>query len=265
MRFLSTPSVRRATYWFLTDNGFARFLSTPSVRRATVKRTHGGGKLEFLSTPSVRRATVWLVQAAFEHRISIHALRAEGDDPGSLPCHCYRNFYPRPPCGGRRGGRFFSFCKSRISIHALRAEGDACNSPAGVCQNDFYPRPPCGGRPASHKPGAVRFPISIHALRAEGDLTVCPTAKMYLISIHALRAEGDRSRITTMSLLPEFLSTPSVRRATVLTLLLHQGPLYFYPRPPCGGRRDILCRPLESNQFLSTPSVRRATPAQWRF
>ena len=34
-----------------------------------------------------------------------------------------------------------------------------------------------------------------------------------------------------------FLSTPSARRATLLFSLLLSVPLYFYPRPPRGGRR----------------------------
>ena len=35
--------------------------------------------------------------------------------------------------------------------------------------------------------------------------------------------------------------------------------LYFYPRPPRGGRRILLLRHLAGLQFLSTPSARRAT------
>ena len=80
-----------------------------------------------------------------------------------------------------------------------------------------------------------------------------------------------------------FLSTPSARRAT---FVLHNGfvrscisihalreegdwaalsrlprPLYFYPRPPRGGRPCIGRRDQVANQFLSTPSARRATLA----
>ena len=79
--------------------------------------------------------------------ISIHALREEGDQ--RYICHSRRrkDFYPRPPRGGRRGvGRipheteqFLSTPSARrataaaqcegvsdcISIHALREEGDA--------------------------------------------------------------------------------------------------------------------------------------------
>ena len=34
---------------------------------------------------------------------------------------------------------------------------------------------------------------------------------------------------------------------------------YFYPRPPRGGRREVLVQKLAAYEFLSTPSARRAT------
>ncbi len=79
-----------------------------------------------------------------------------------------------------------------------------------------------------------------------------------------------------------FLSTPSARRATVNLLRQPSFSIYFYPRPPRGGRlylpygaahehQDFYPRPprggrhiiqdyvLEGKKFLSTPSARRAT------
>ena len=41
-----------------------------------------------------------------------------------------------------------------------------------------------------------------------------------VISIHALREEGDAKLPQRLSLLPEFLSTPSARRATQSGLLI---------------------------------------------
>ena len=38
-------------------------------------------------------------------RISIHALREEGDHGREDVCHFRPNFYPRPPRGGRREGQ----------------------------------------------------------------------------------------------------------------------------------------------------------------
>ena len=79
---------------------------------------------------------------------------------------------------------------------------------------DFYPRPPRGGRPCSEQTTKAMFGISIHALREEGDL-----------GLDGLHVGA-----------PEFLSTPSARRAT---------------KP--------LRTSLQPAGFLSTPSARRAT------
>ena len=64
----------------------------------------------------------------YASRISIHALREEGDDEVRYPGHEGQgHFYPRPP----RGGRQRRLCHHReepsISIHALREEGDSKN------------------------------------------------------------------------------------------------------------------------------------------
>ena len=127
---------------------------------------------------------------AVMQRISIHALREEGDrlsffrrglEPISI--HALREE------GDRRGqGQRF---RAVISIHALREEGDInflCYL-HWFCH--FYPRPPRGGRrgwnyinkstylflstPSARRATAgapyllARWDISIHALREEGD------------------------------------------------------------------------------------------------
>ena len=56
--------------------------------------------------------------------ISIHALREEGDGAAPHGEQSGRNFYPRPPRGGRRSCRPTIKASGRISIHALREEGD---------------------------------------------------------------------------------------------------------------------------------------------
>ena len=102
----------------------------------------------FLSTPSARRATLAGPQAGQGRRISIHALREEGDPHRPELALTIGDFYPRPPRGGRldrlpvdqaEPQRFLSTPSARratsgfntflraicISIHALREEGDA--------------------------------------------------------------------------------------------------------------------------------------------
>ena len=56
--------------------------------------------------------------------ISIHALREEGDATDWLNFVAWRNFYPRPPRGGRLFCLLPDFRQGTISIHALREEGD---------------------------------------------------------------------------------------------------------------------------------------------
>ena len=101
----------------------------------------------------------------------------------------------------------------------------------------FYPRPPCGGRPRALW-ASLRMPpfLSTPSVR-RATVPVLMVSLIASISIHALRAEGD------------LLLLPLLRQL-----------LYFYPRPPCGGRRPLTTlRGYSPALFLSTPSVRRAT------
>ena len=101
--FLSTPSARRATVSVVDLDETAEFLSTPSARRATVNllrqpsfsiyfypRPPRGGRLYLLTVPPT------------SIKISIHALREEGDTSSKTTFWKAKNFYPRPPRGGRR-------------------------------------------------------------------------------------------------------------------------------------------------------------------
>ena len=192
VKFLSTPSARRATPDSAGDHPDQRFLSTPSARRATRSR----GSLQrfriFLSTPSARRATS---QAYFSFRrciISIHALREEGDvtDLGQIKL------------------------PYRISIHALREEGDPLPCCRGFMLPDFYPRPPRGGRRARWNP-LVLIPVFLSTPSARRATAIDVSGQIgRQISIHALREEGDQEQLLAEINRRRFLSTPSARRAT---------------------------------------------------
>ena len=146
-------------------------------------------------------------------RISIHALREEGDIFTISYLFAFRHFYPRPPRGGRRAGHvqvikakvFLSTPSARratslntvsrlismISIHALREEGDFRASLGWAHLADFYPRPPRGGRRVEHiwpesKPKFLSTPSARRATKRSPH-----TVSFYVISIHALREEGD--------------------------------------------------------------------------
>ena len=174
--------------------------------------------------------------------ISIHALREEGDDDPTMTAKLAvaflstpsarratyspdgrfgagRNFYPRPPRGGRQ-----DYCRSRpdykkfLSTPSARratlAESFACCS-----SRYFYPRPPRGGRLRLLPSLPELWLISIHALREEGDGFFDCAVHKTGISIHALREEGDYQGY--------------LRRKTAMN---------FYPRPPRGGRPHRHCQ-----------------------
>ena len=169
-------------------------------------------------------------------KISIHALREEGDKSDFVRALSTDDFNPRPPRGGRR-------------FHALLSQ----------LPYNFNPRPPRGGRRTSinfstisrlfqSTPSARRATetsrrrfyessISIHALREEGDLQ----RQFYLSGLRHFNPRpprgGRRARPFAGLIFDVFQSTPSARRAT-------EGD-------------TALCRLLIL--FQSTPSARRAT------
>ena len=78
------------------------FLSTLSLRRATWARGSRVTYVEFLSTLSLRRATCHHINRNAAIGISIHALLAESDAHAVKITNCHCHFYPRSPCGERR-------------------------------------------------------------------------------------------------------------------------------------------------------------------
>ena len=213
------------------------FLSTPSVGRATPPAGFARpALLYFYPRPPWGGRLAPDAIASSDARISIHALRGEGDPGGQA----------------QRKSR-------KISIHALRGEGDPRppqvtatsiiflstpsvgratqeshkpqNTPlflstpsvgratCRLCKHrrqpaDFYPRPPWGGRP--DVPDDVYRRHEFLSTPSVGRATR-PVSASNLASV--------------------FLSTPSVGRATKLDLLYPMYTLDFYPRPPWGGRR----------------------------
>ena len=233
--FLSTPSARRATSNYIKVTVCpGLFLSTPSARRATdtpddiqrwnsnfYPRPPRGGRrgcshgcrycfAQFLSTPSARRATEVEQPAMQELKISIHALREEGDVLPTKFDVTHGTFLSTPSARRATSRRRGLRRQRRISIHALREEGDlsACPratfgaiflstpsarratpifSSSSLTSFDFYPRPPRGGRPARPASWTPRttFLSTPSARRATAVLTANGIATA--ISIHALR------------------------------------------------------------------------------
>ena len=147
-QFLSTPSARRATpcnrhprsnhqYFYPRPPRGGRpgprphnrqdclFLSTPSARRATMvsSENHLQSRYFYPRPPRGGRppAAFYFI---FSAKISIHALREEGDRGFPVGFRRGGYFYPRPPRGGRPPCTVLPADTWDISIHALREEGD---------------------------------------------------------------------------------------------------------------------------------------------
>ena len=192
--FLSTPSARRATVHVVSVlSSLAYFYPRPPrggrhrraiyvhLLRDFYPRPPRGGRPSwvrmascragiFLSTPSARRATQVHQRGPIPVRISIHALREEGDTGTPTSPAAPMHFYPRPPRGGRPG---------------------TLTSPAAPMH--FYPRPPRGGRLSRVRLSGCGAGISIHALREEGDRLACCgciVARLFLSTPSARRATG---------------------------------------------------------------------------
>ena len=269
-KFLSTLSLRRATYIGVAYIVAYIFLSTLSLRRATkaIIECNGGDPISihallaesdlpgqvcllvvipFLSTLSLRRATCPKASAAppLMQFLSTLSLRRATTRP------CMRrtvepDFYPRSPCGERH-----YFCKDHyaavsISIHALLAESDHPARHSTIPCGNFYPRSPCGERPSWASMFALTTYISIHALLAESD----PPGPPCSLSRHT------------------FLSTLSLRRATLPCCGITTPTAHFYPRSPCGERLDT-ATPFDTEKDISIhallaesdPSTGRAAKA----
>ena len=86
----------------------------------------------------------------------------------------------------------------------------------------------------------VTYVISIHALLAESDRQIKQTCRAEIsISIHALLAESDEPAARRHDKNNIFLSTLSLRRATQAESGQRRWLDNFYPRSPCGERRQI--------------------------
>ena len=214
------------------------FLSTLSLRRATPLPSKPRSLLLFLSTLSLRRATLPLAR------------------PG--PCLC--DFYPRSPCGERRKiNGCVSLYSTFLSTLSLRRATSSCTSRerATLFLSTLSLRRATVGLPGLH---AVHADISIHALLAESDRSI-PWRALRGVYFYPRSPCGERLRLLTLMLLPcIFLSTLSLRRATLaardgLTNAIFLSTLSL--RRATGYPGGKACAGL----FLSTLSLRRATLA----
>ena len=148
-----------------------------------------------------------------------------------------RNFYPRSPCG-ERPPITFRHCTTYLFLSTLSLRR-ATRERLVQCFPDwhFYPRSPCGERlrqafsyTEQHTYFYPRSPCGERQHENAGD--------MYQY---------------------QFLSTLSLRRATLSNEKGGRVYEHFYPRSPCGERLMHALIFAHSVLFLSTLSLRRAT------
>ena len=271
----------------LYDSSALIFLSTLSLRRATICRIKVCiDNADFYPRSPCGERPPRSRDSSMGRYISIHALLAESDNPIGVFVRVVKNFYPRSPCGERHilVNTFLAIFEFLSTLSLRRATSR--KSPLMCIIRHFYPRSPCGERPLEiGKNLADRKNFYPRSPCGERPDTRPPNLSSMSISIHALLAESDLSSysVKTMSVL--FLSTLSLRRATVrvcefvwgVSISIHAllaesdinglrhkcANFYFYPRSPCGERLRCIVECLLIEIFLSTLSLRRATHYGW--
>ena len=190
--------------------------------------------------------------------ISIHALREEGDPSTSATSASSRNFYPRPPRGGRRTSSSPTapprpFLSTPSARRATRQSSIIWSE-----RLNFYPRPPRGGRHS--------FAICLSSFAyfyprpPRGGRRTSSSLTSRQSNFYPRPPRGGRPRKAAgLPPRPIFLSTPSARRATTIVPSTFAMGSNFYPRPPRGGRHRHRRGGHLRLRFLSTPSARRAT------
>ena len=214
-------------------------------------------------------------------RISIHALREEGDALPARRRWSGSYFYPRPPRGGRRfTGKAALEWKLFLSTPSARRTTKRLEGLTPI--QKFLSTPSAGRATAAERPPLLDL-ICLSTPSA-GRATSCPCTRSrhpdYFyprpprggrpvrnspqlpsahISIHALREEGDEAAASIQKDGVLFLSTPSARRATGADEGIRQAQaISIHALREEGDVTDSARSPMILS-FLSTPSARRAT------
>ena len=166
--FLSTLSLRRATYWSCV----------PVVGRS------------FLSHALLTESDVLLFWACnIAPAISIHALLTESDRNTSRPMACRSYFYPRSPYGERLPA--FSYSRPLTYFYPRSPYGERLQRPQAFRPSQhFYPRSPYGERPscAASAGSRLRFLSTLSLRRATTDLVMCSSPASFLSTLSLRRA-----------------------------------------------------------------------------
>ena len=214
----------------------------------------------FLSTPSARRATAAAECASGVRHISIQALREEGDQT-TVSIRMDNDLFLSTPSARRATKAAVGRCGLSLFLStpsARRATARCWTTPWRTLH--FYPRPPRGGRPLSASASLMAFVFlsTPSARRATGCRWALSRASRFLstpsarrattsvplclsetcISIHALREEGDDLRAAMLVRNLYFYPRPPRGGRLLVCWLISSPWSHFYPRPPRGGRQQ---------------------------
>ena len=147
-----------------------KFLSTPSARRATrplrlhPPHTH-------ISIHALREEGDAETAVRVQAIAHFYPRPPRGGRLFNVSCICcgLTNFYPRPPRGGRLVSTLTQTAQTLFLSTPSARRATRWQRAAWRTSSNFYPRPPRGGRRGDPLQPVHRQGISIHALREEGD------------------------------------------------------------------------------------------------
>ena len=263
--------------WHWPDRqSFSRFLSTLSLRRATEGRRarycYGGyfyprspcgerlrtimsqpAPWAFLSTLSLRRAT-----HAIEHRHKPNRYFYPRSPCGERPHHPMRqnrtsvHFYPRSTSLAASSARAFLSTLSlrrATALHVVMGGAGIFLSTLSLRRatyslqahrftiSYFYPRSPCGERLRSVLRQTATT-VYFYPRSPCGERLHLPCVRHLRGHFYPRSPCGERRpALVSVPGVNTFLSTLSLRRATLPRMYHGRLPRHFYPRSPCGERR----------------------------
>ena len=218
------------------------FLSTYPVRGTTwCARNNLAHHRLFLSTYPVRGTTYKYIYIYRYIIISIHVPRAGYDASWETKLKRGLYFYPRTPCGVRPINRR-RLELWRADFYPRTPCGVRPETPARASwETNFYPRTPCGVRQVVKY--VWRLPLKFLSTYPVRGTTLDDEALLPVYQFLSTYPVRGTTPVCVLPLRPLlFLSTYPVRGTTLRHRKRCASSGHFYPRTPCGVRRDSALR-----------------------
>ena len=181
----------------------------------------------FLSTSPAWGTTIPAPFTSHSHNISIHVPRVGDDIQAPKACKGHKVFLSTSPAWGTTHRD-----RKVIQVHPFFSFKVV----------NFYPRPPRGGRHSCRCALSFQFPFLSTSPAWGTTVEFSNFIQLFFISIHVPRVGDDVPYFILAFLTVVFLSTSPAWGTTVVLLTIFVYLIYFYPRPPRGGRRTDAVR-----------------------